>query len=83
MNELPSWQTRHSLLWGQLAAWRTKGYAPQLWGTPDGWVLILDMTRWGQQEIDERARSMCLRFNTGPCETPEAAVEAALKVIQP
>lgn len=67
----------------QLQAWRERGYCPQLHGTSEGWVLALDTTKWGQMEIGERARSEALRFCTAPCETPEAAVEAALKVIQP
>lgn len=67
----------------QLQAWRERGLAPQLHSAPDGWVIILDTTKWGQIEIDERARSETIRYCTVPCETPEAAVEAALKVIQP
>lgn len=70
-------------LFAQLEAWRAKGYDPQLWGTPGGWTLVLDMTRWGQIDIGERNREMTLRFNTAVHETPEAAIEAALKVIQP
>lgn len=70
-------------LFAQLEAWRTKGYDPQLWGTPDGWVLILDMTKWGQIDINERRRAMTLRFNSDVCATPDAAIESALRTIQP
>lgn len=67
----------------QLQAWRERGYAPQLHSAPDGWVLILDTTKWGQMEVNERARSETIRYCTAPCETPEVAVEAALKVVRP
>ena len=70
-------------LFVQLEAWRARGYDPQLWGTPRGWTIVLDMTRWGLQEINERNNNMLLRFNTEVCATPQAAIEAALKVIQP
>lgn len=72
-----------SALFAHLQSWREKGYAPQLWGTPDGWVLVLDMTQWGQRDIGARQREMILRFNSNTCDTPEAAIEDALKVIQP
>jgi hypothetical protein len=70
-------------LFQQLEAWRQKDYDPQLHGTPDGWVLVLDMTKWGQRDIGERNSKMLLRFNTEPCDSPEAAIEAALQVVQP
>lgn len=70
-------------LFKQLENWRVKGYDPQLWSAPDGWVLILDMTKWGQNQISERNHDMLLRFNTAPALTPQGAIEAALKVIQP
>lgn len=75
-------QQRALELFAQLETWREKGYHPQLWGTPSGWGLVLDMTHWGQREIGERNRDMVLRFNTAVCESPEAAIEAALQVIQ-
>lgn len=74
---------RTSLLFRQLEAWRAKGYLPQLHSTPDGWVLVLDMTKWGMDDVGERQRDMRLRFNTAVCETPEEAIEAALRVVQP
>lgn len=66
-----------------LEAWRAKGLAPQLHSAPDGWVLIFDTTKWGQVEVSEYARAETIRYCTAPCETPEAAVEAALKMVQP
>lgn len=70
-------------LFAQLQAWSAKGYDPQLWGKPNGWTLVLDMTRWGSFEVGERNNGMILRFNTELCPTPQAAIEAALKVIRP
>ncbi len=70
-------------LFSQLEAWREKGYDPQLWGTPQGWILLLDMTKWGAMDISERNHKMLLRFNTEVCPTPQGAIEAALRVIQP
>lgn len=70
-------------LFAQLEAWRAKGYDPQMWSTPGGWVLILDMTKWGQRDINEHSREMLLRFVTAPAPTPQVAIEAALQVIQP
>lgn len=70
-------------LFAQLEAWRGRGYDPQLWAKPNGWTLLLDMTQWGQREINERSNTMLLRFVTEVCPTPQAAIEAALKVIQP
>ena len=74
---------RAAALFAQLDAWRASGYDPQLWGTPRGWVLILDTTKWGERQISERNNDMLLRFNTEVCATPQAAIEAALKVVQP
>ena len=70
-------------LFAQLENWRTKKYDPQLHSTPNGWVLLLDMTKWGMRNINEQSHDMLLRFLTAPCLTPQAAIEAALKVIQP
>lgn len=72
-----------SALFAQLQRWRAKGFDPQLWGTPDGWVVILDMTKWGMDESSPRKHTMLLRFNSNKCDTPEAAIEDTLKVIQP
>jgi len=77
------WLSRDSVLWQQLDAWRAKGYDPQLWGKPNGWILILDMTRWGMRDIRPEGTEMILRFATEEVATPQAAIEAALKVIQP
>ncbi len=70
-------------LFAQLEIWRSKGYNPQLWGMVDGWGLILDMTRNGMRDISPSTHEMTLRFVTELCPTPQAAIEAALKVIQP
>ena len=71
-------------LFAQLEAWRAKGYYPQLWGMVGGWCLILDMTRSGLRDIgDPGSQEMLLRFTTGIHATPQEAIEAALKVIQP
>jgi hypothetical protein len=75
--------TIDSGLFAQLEIWRAKGYDPQLWSAPGGWVLILDMTKWGMRDISERNNDMLLRFNTATCATPQAAIEAALEVVQP
>ena len=70
-------------LFSQLEAWRARGHDPQLYGTPDGWVLVLDTTKRGMYDVGERTSKMLLRFNTATCESPEEAIEAALRVIQP
>jgi hypothetical protein len=77
-------ETAHAAaLFAQLQAWREKGFDPQLWGNPGGWTLVLDMTHWGVRDINERNTTMLLRFNTELCATPQAAIEAALQVVQP
>ena len=73
-------------LFEQLEAWRTKRYNPQLWGTNDGWVLVLDMTRSGMRDIGPNpgtGNAMIFRFNSNVCDTPKGAIIDALKVIQP
>lgn len=71
-------------LFNQLETWREKGYNPQLWGMHNGWGLVLDMTHSGLRDIrDPNSNEMLLRFISGVCSTPQAAIEAALKVIQP
>ncbi len=70
-------------LFAQLELWRAKGYNPQLWGMVDGWGLVLDMTRSGMRDISPNTHEMSLRFVTELCHTPQAAIDAALKVIQP
>lgn len=71
-------------LFAQLETWRAKGYNPQLWGMSNGWGLILDMTRSGHRDIgDPGSIEMLLRFTTGIHTTPQEAIEAAMKVIQP
>lgn len=52
----------------QLQAWREKGLAPQLHSAPDGWVLILDTTKWGQADVSERTHTEAIRYCTAPCE---------------
>jgi hypothetical protein len=67
----------------QLQSWRLKGLSPQLHSAPNGWVLILDTTKWGQVEIHERGASEVIRYCTAPCESPEAAIEMALRMVRP
>lgn len=64
----------------QLQAWREKGYKPELIGDRDGWMLTLNTERY---EAPTQEQRMSLRFTTGVHPTPEAAIEAALGMIQP
>ena len=70
-------------LFSQLEAWRARGYDPQLYGTPDGWVLVLDTTKRGTREIGPHNTTPLLRLNTEVCESPEEAIKAAQRVVQP
>lgn len=70
------------LAFQQLEAWKARGYDPQLLGSPGGWTLILDQTRWGQLEINERNDKSVLRFGSGLHPTPIAAIQAAQEVIK-
>jgi hypothetical protein len=83
MNPIGVLTSPEAALFSQLQAWREKGFDPQLWGKPDGWILVLDMTQWGGRDVGERNTQMLLRFNTEVCPTPQAAIEAALRVVQP
>lgn len=70
-------------LFNQLETWRANGYNPQLWGMNNGWGLVLDMTRSGMRDINPNEQGMLLRFGSGVHATPQEAIEATLKVIQP
>jgi len=67
-------------LFAQLEAWREKGYQPELLGAKDGWVVRLDTEKFSHPTMDIRCS---LRMSTEICDTPQAAIEAALKVVQP
>lgn len=67
----------------QLESWKAKGYAPQLHSHPNGWSLVLTTDPWwGQREPNERDETMGLRFSSGVCATPAAAVLAAQEVVK-
>ena len=66
-------------LFRQLQVWRERGFTPQLYGGRDGWMLTLGvMGNWPMDPATQH-----LRFATARHPTPEDAIEAALKVIQP
>lgn len=81
MTELPN-PPRAFLACLQLQVWREKGYQPQLYSSTDGWVLRLDNVNFAYGDF-EQCRASALRYKTEVCPSIEAAVDAALEVIQP
>jgi hypothetical protein len=67
-------------LFAQIEAWRGKGYQPELISGSEGWMVRLDTERYRPPMQEDRTS---LRFCTSFYPTPQAAIEAALKVVQP
>jgi hypothetical protein len=64
----------------QLQAWRERGYNPELLSSELGWFVRFDTERCSYPTQELRTS---LRFATGLFGTPQAAIEAALQVVQP
>ena len=71
-------------LFAQLQTWSEKGFNPLLHHGKDGWQLALDNQKWEYSDhVNDRTPKLVVRFCTDPQPTPQAAIEAALKVVQP
>lgn len=71
-------------LFEQLLRWREMGYHPKLDSAlNDKWVLVFDTEHWASRgRPDEHSYKMGLHFATGPCDTPQDAIRAAMEIIR-
>jgi hypothetical protein len=68
-------------LFDQLADWQKEGKFASLHSSKDNkWTLLIDTDPWHvMRDVSERNDRMGLRYCTGACATPQAAIRAALK----
>lgn len=70
----------------QLERWQRRGFEVALNTTASGkWYCAIATPGWFMRDPspERAADDMSLKFVTEPCNSPQSAVEAALKVIQP